>query len=553
MPLSWNEVRQRATAFSREWSSATRERAEAQTFWNEFFEVLGLRRRTVASFEDPVRNLRGRYNFIDLFWKAKLIAEHKSRGGDLSKAHTEAVGYIHDLHNDGRAAEAPRYILVSDFARLALHDLEAPDDTIPSIEFPFADLPRHIRHFAFIAGYETRRLAEEDPANFKATERLANLHDRLEDGGYTNHDLQRFMVRILFCLFAEDTGIFEPETFSQFVINRTHEDGSDAGAQLNRLFEVLNQPHEQRQANLDEDLASLPYVNGELFAERLSFPDFNAATRTALLECCRFRWERISPAVFGSLFQNIMQDRQRRQIGAHYTTERDILKLIRSLFLDDLRGEFGSIRHDRAALQRFHRKLAEMRFLDPACGCGNFLVIAYRELRGLELDVVQARFDDNPSEGDIRAEARLNVSQFHGIEIEEWPVRIAEVAMWLMDHQMNNELFERFAQQKATTPLTRSPHIIQANALRLDWNDVLPARDCTYVLGNPPFVGKQFATEQQKADMDLVFAGVKGGSPRLCHRLVSARRGVHARHVCSLCIRLHQFDHAGRASRRTLE
>ncbi len=414
MPLSWNEIRQRSISFAREWRGETRERAEAQTFWNEFFAVFGMPRRTVAAFEEPVRNLRGTYEFIDLHWRGKLIAEHKSRGGNLSRAHSQAIGYIQNLQNEGRGDEVPRYIVVSDFARFALHDLEEPDTSRQSIEFPLADLPQQIRHFAFIAGYETRRLDEEDPANFQATEKLANLHDRLEDGGYSGHDLQRFMVRILFCLFAEDTGIFEPEAFTQFILHRTDEDGSDTGAQLSRMFEVLNTPTDERQRNLDEDLAALPYVNGELFAEQLRFPDFNSAMRTALLGCCNFRWEKISPAVFGSLFQNIMADRERRQIGAHYTSERDILKLIRSLFLDDLRAEFESIRRDRRALARFHQRLGDLRFLDPACGCGNFLVIAYRELRRLEMDVIQARFGDAPSEGDIRAEARLNVSQFYG-------------------------------------------------------------------------------------------------------------------------------------------
>lgn len=509
MPLSWNEIRQRAIAFVREWADARRERAEAQTFWNDFFNVFGVRRRTVASFEEPVRNLGGATDFIDLFWRGKLIAEHKSRGGDLSKAHTQAMGYIQSLHTDGRGEEVPRYILVSDFGRIALHDLERPDGVPETVEFPLARFPDNIRHFAFIAGYETRRLDPEDPANFTATQKLANLHDRLEDAGYIGHDLQRFMVRILFCLFAEDTRIFEPEAFAQFLRNRTREDGSDTGAQLNRLFEVLNTPAEERQRTLDEDLAALPYVNGELFAEQLRFPDFDGAMREALLDCCRFRWEKISPAIFGSLFQSIMEGPERRQIGAHYTSERDILKLIRSLFLDELRERFESNRRDRQALARLHREMAEMRFLDPACGCGNFLVIAYRELRRLEMDIIQARYGDNPTEADIRAEARLNVGQFYGIEIAEWPVRIAEVAMWLMDHQMNAELFERFGQVKATTPLTRSPHICHANALRIDWNDVLPVDQCTFVFGNPPFVGSKHLSTQQRADIVALADGVR--------------------------------------------
>ena len=510
MPLSWNEIRQRAITFARNWSDASRERAESQTFWNDFFDIFGIRRRTVATFEEPVRNLAGDTEFIDLFWKGRLIAEHKSRGRDLAKAHTQAINYIQNLATENPRDDIPRYILVSDFARFALHDLEPDSPEHETLAFDLKELPNNIRNFAFIAGYETRRLDPEDPANEDATRRLANLHDRLEDQGYTGHDLQRFMVRILFCLFADHTSIFQPHAFITFVQNRTRPDGSDLGVQLARFFQVLNSPSDHRQRNLDEDLAALPYVNGDLFAENLPFPEFNYAMRTALLSCCAFQWQKISPAVFGSLFQSIMQPRERRQIGAHYTSERDILKLIRSLFLDDLRAEFDSIRHNKTKLLDLHKRLAALKFLDPACGCGNFLVISYRELRRLEMDILQARFGSDLAEGDIRAECRLNVSQFYGIEIEEWPVRIAEVGMWLMDHQMNSELFERFGQIKPTTPLQRSPHILQANALRTDWNTVLPANESSYVLGNPPFVGKQFMTPEQKQDMDAVFAGVNG-------------------------------------------
>ncbi|MCG3181709.1 MAG: hypothetical protein BIFFINMI_04108 [Phycisphaerae bacterium] len=510
MPLAWTEIRTRAINFSKGWAGAARERAEAQTFWNEFFEVFGIRRRTVATFEEPVKNLKGDTDFIDLFWKGRLIAEHKSLGKDLAQAHTQAIGYIQELINEGREEEAPRYILVSDFARIALHDLEPEDPARATVQFNLADFPRHVRHFAFIAGYETRQLDPEDPANIKAAELLANVHDRLEEVGYVGHDLQRFMVRILFCLFADDTGIFEPDTFRLFVERQTRPDGSDLGAQLARFFAILNTPEDARPTNLDEDLSHLPYVNGDLFAEGLAFPQFDTPMRTALTTCCSFHWERISPAIFGSLFQSIMQPRQRRQIGAHYTSERDILKLIRSLFLDDLRAEFESVRNDKRKLETFHRRLGGLRFLDPACGCGNFLVISYRELRRLEMDVLDARFGAKINEGDVRAECRITVSQFYGIEIEEWAVRIAEVALWLMDHQMNQELFKRFSQVRPSVPLTSSPHIRPGNALRIDWNDLLPAAECSYVLGNPPFVGAKFQTDKQKEDMDAVAQGVRG-------------------------------------------
>ncbi|MGD1086705.1 MAG: type IIL restriction-modification enzyme MmeI [Verrucomicrobiota bacterium] len=223
---------------------------------------------------------------------------------------------------------------------------------------------------------------------------MGELHDALHFGGYTGHDLERFLVRVLFCLFAEDTGIFERESFHLFLENRTASDGSDLGEKLARLFDVLNTPVDKRQINLDETLAAFPYVNGDLFREHLAFADFNRDMRDALLACTRKDWSRISPAIFGSLFQSVMDDKHRRQIGAHYTSERDILKVIRSLFLDDLRAEFQTRQSDRstgrrARLEEFHAKLCQLRFLDPACGCGNFLVIAYRELRQLELETLK--------------------------------------------------------------------------------------------------------------------------------------------------------------------
>jgi len=511
MPLSWNEIRSRAITFSREWADATRERSEAQTFWNEFFQVFGKSRRAVASFEEPVKKLKGNTGFIDLIWPGHVIAEHKSRGEDLGKAHSQAVGYVHDLISDGREDEAPRTILVSDFARLALHDLEENDPAKATIQFPLSDLHEHIRRFAFLAGYETQKVDPEDPANFKAATLLANLHDRLEDGGYAGHDLQRFMVRILFCLFAEDTGIFEPDAFKRFIENRTHQDGSDLGPQLARLFDVLNSPNDQRQKNLDEDLAELPYVNGLLFAEHLDFADFNAPMRRALLTCCGFKWQTISPAVFGSLFQSIMQPRQRRQIGAHYTSERDILKLIRSLFLDQLAERLDKTRKNKPGLRKFLQHIGSLNFLDPACGCGNFLVLGYRELRRLEMDALQALYGEHPTQGELRASAQLSVDQFFGIEIEEWPALIAEVAMWLMDHQMNNELFARFGTATPTVPLKKSPHILCANALRTDWNTLLPADQCSYIMGNPPFVGSKLLSKTQREEMAVVWKSVKGG------------------------------------------
>lgn len=518
MPLSWNEIRHNAIKFSHEWATASREDADAKTFWDDFFSVFGIQRRAVASFEEPVKNIKGKYGYIDLFWKGRLLVEHKSRGKDLTKAGSQAFQYIQDLVSDGRQSELPRYVIVSDFARIALHDLE-PDDQrdlplfdqwrVQTTEIALTDFHKYIHAFAFIPGYKQHVYEAQDPINLKAVNILGNLHDTLEAGGYKGHDLERFLVRVLFCLFAEDTGIFEREEFHLYLENRTSSDGSDLGLHLARLFEVLNTPEEKRQKNLDETLASFRYINGALFSEPLKFADFNRDMRNALIACTRFDWSQISPAVFGSLFQAVMEPAERRQTGGHYTSERDILKVVRSLFLDDLRAEFEQIKKNKTDLKRFHQKLSGLRFLDPACGCGNFLVITYRELRLLEIDILKELYGGQQVH-DFAQLSLLDVDAFYGIEILEWPSRIAEVAMWLMDHQMNIELQRAFGEYYVRLPLSKSPTIVCGNALRIDWKKLLPPQQCSYILGNPPFVGKKARDEDQQKDMDYVFGDLSG-------------------------------------------
>jgi len=501
MPLSWTEIKARAIAFSREWSAETRETAEAKSFWDAFFNVFGLSRRAVAVFEEPVRSLQGSYNSIDLFWKGRLLAEHKSAGKDLGQAKGQAFDYVQDLIREGRQAEVPDYVATTDFARLQLYDLNADGALVA--DFPLKEFHRHVKHFAFIAGYRQHAFAEEPAVNVAAAGLMAKLADTLEDAGYPDHRRQVFLVRLLFCLFANDTGIFDSNAFD-LLVHESAPDGKDLGPRLAEFFETLDLPREKRQTTLDESLAALPYVNGGLFAEPLPVAHFNAAMREALLEATRFDWSRISTAVFGALFQGVMEPRARRQIGAHYTSEANILKVIRPLFLDDLRAERQKAGGNRAALEKLHAKLAALKFLDPACGCGNFLVIAYRELRALENDLL-ATLHQGQTVTDIAQIARVNVDQFCGIEIDEWPARIAEVAMWLMDHLMNRDLSEKLGQYFARLPLAKSARIRQANALRIDWQDVLPPQECSYVMGNPPFVGHQWRTAEQQADMKAIF------------------------------------------------
>lgn len=528
MPLSWDEIRHRAIKFSNDWKDAAREAAEKQTFWNEFFDVFGVSRKAVASFEAPVRKLTGHDGFIDLFWKGNLIVEHKSLGGDLGKAQSQAFEYIQALFSEGKHNEIPRYVVVSDFARIVLYDLEPEEQKhLPlfadhrvqvAADFPLAEFHKNIRPFAFIAGYRQQRLDPEDPANLQAAWIMADLHDALKAGNYTGHELRAFLVRILFCLFAEDTGIFpQPRQFELYLINHTADDGSDLGPKLARLFAVLNTPEQMRQTHLEADLAEFPYVNGDLFKETLTFADFNRDMRNALLGASRFRWEKISPAVFGSLFQEVMQAPERRQLGAHYTAEKNIMKVVRPLFLDELAAELQAIKTDKstrrgARLDEFHDKLANLRFLDPACGCGNFLVITYRELRALELEVLKMKHGAQKhfTLAEVSNLSRLDVDQMYGIEIEEFPARIAEVALWLVDHQANLDISVAFSEKFIRIPLRKSPHIHVGNALRMDWADVIAPDQCSYILGNPPFVGKAFQTPEQKADMEHVWGEGNG-------------------------------------------
>lgn len=533
MRLQFNEVRARAAEFAREWKDAHYEKGETQSFYNEFFESFGIRRRRVASFEERVKLLNNKSGFIDLFWPGTLLVEQKSAGRSLEAAYKQALDYCDGL----KPEQFPRYILLSDFQTFELYDLETREHTA----FALADLPSHVEKFGFIMGVEKRSFKDQDPVNIVAAELLGKLHNSLKANGYEGHDLEQFLVRLLFCLFADDTGIFQRGIFEDLIRDFTREDGSNVGGFINEAFEVLNTPEDRRQANISAELNQLPYVNGELFAERLPTPYFTAAMREELITLCEFSWEKISPAIFGSLFQSVMDGAERRKAGAHYTTEKNIMKVIGPLFLDDLRSQFehlkGLKREREKRLRAFHDRLASLHFLDPACGCGNFLVIAYRELRQLELEVLLAlAAEERDAEGqlqrklDVTGLSRVDVDQFAGIELFEFPARIAETAMWMMDHIMNNALSQAFGQVYARIPLKKSPVIRHGDALEVDWADVLPPDQCDYVLGNPPFIGAKYQSAEQRQQVRAL-AGLGGSGGTLdyvCAWFIKAGAYVNA-------------------------
>lgn len=515
MPLSWNEVKKRAIEFSKDWENEVSEKAEAKTFWDEFFSIFGISRKRVASFEEPVKKLGDKQGFIDLFWRGVLIVEHKSKGKNLDRAYTQALDYFPGIGEE----ELPKYVLVSDFNRFRLYNLEENTEH----NFLLNELHKNIHLFDFILGFKKQTYKDEDPVNIIAANLMGKLHDALKSNRYEGHKLEVFLVRILFCLFADDTGIFPRGHFDYYLRNKTKPDGSDLGSQIAHIFQILNTHEDNRQSNLDEDINAFPYVNGDLYKENLDIPSFDSAMRSIILECCGFDWSKISPAIFGSLFQSVMDKQKRRDLGAHYTSEKNILKVINGLFFDELYEEFSKSKSSENKLKQFHDKISSLKFLDPACGCGNFLIIAYRELRLLEIEVLKELYrvkakenlkDETAETKDeyfvqMRLEAKeiskIDVDCMYGIEIEEFPSRIAEVAMWLIDHQINTKLSVEFGDYFARIPLKKSPHIHNKNALQLDWNEVIPKTQCNYILGNPPFISKNDRSKEQNEDMNLVF------------------------------------------------
>jgi len=515
--LSWNTIRARAARFAKEWAAAAYEKGQTHLFYQEFFQLFGTPLRRFASFETPVARLGKKRGYIDLFWKGVLLVEKKSAGRDLRRAREQAFDYFPGLADE----ELPRYILLSDFQRFELLDLE----TGTEIHFTLPELPQYVEHFAFIRGDEMLDLATQQAVNIRAAELAGRLHDLLHAGNYGSEDLQILLVRLVFCLFADSTGIFDSHQrqrpFAHLINHRSAADGRDLGRLLMELFEILNTPLAVRQTALDEELAPFPYVNGALFADTIRTPAFDSAMRQALLDACAFNWRAVSPAIFGSLFQSVMDGRQRRASGAHYTGEAHILRLIKPLFLDALDAELDRICTMKQkgrrieALHALHDQIAALNFFDPACGCGNFLVVAYQRLRALETALLKTLYGDGQLQFDTRLfqRSRVNVHQFYGIEIDPLGARIAQAALWMTDHLCNLELGETFGAHYHRIPLTTAPHIHCADALQTGWQDILPAGQCSYVMGNPPFIGKAFQNTQQSAQIKSIAtaAGLKSG------------------------------------------
>ena len=509
---SKSDIRAKAVAFSARFADAHGEQRDRQTFWNEFFAIFKIDRRHVAAYELLAkRSSTGNRGWIDLLYPGEMAVEHKSRGENLEAAMTQLLDYMSSL----KGPVHPWLLVVCDFQEFRWHNLTTDD----SGRFALVDLADNIDMFSWIAGYDRpgARLENEEDVNLKATKLLADIHDHLKatDVGFGGHPLREWLTRILFCLFADSTRVWDRAAFRTYVTLHTSDDGTDLGQTLAYLFQILNT--EKRPKKLDDEVAQFTYINGDLFSERLPIPTCDALIRDALLEACKFNWAAISPAIFGSMFQEVMEPLERRKLGAHYTTEKNILRTIQPLFLDDLAAELESA-NTKPLLRRFLDRLTKLRFFDPACGCGNFLVVAYREVRRLETGAVRLlrQLEERDSRGnaalraaqlsvDVRLDFRVRVDQFYGIECEEFPAKIARTALYLVDHLENQAVSKEFGQHFVRFPIPAAPHISIGNALRLDWTQVLPVSQMNYVFGNPPYVGQKNRSKEQTEDLRCVW------------------------------------------------
>ncbi len=499
--LTWTEIETRASAFQKNWrDNAGNEKQDDLKFIEQFLNIFGVDWQTGYP-QHQIFMPNGAPNYIDYFLPGKILIEMKSKGKSLDSAYTQAMNYVQAL----KPEEAPQLIMVCDFDQVRVFNYHKKHPYKP---FRVSELRRYVRIFRLLAGYGGADEAKtEIELNTDASYKLARLHDTLKEKNYTGHPLEVYLVRLLFCLFADDTGIFEKGTFRKF-IEGSSPDGSDLSMRMMMLFSILDTPPENRMTNLSEELKRFRYIDGSLFREPLPPAIFDAKMRSILLDCCDFDWTQISPAIFGAMFQGVMDPQERRELGAHYTSKENILKVIMPLFLDELNEEFEHSVSTSAELRAFQDKLASLTFLDPACGSGNFLIITYQRLRELEFKVLKL-LHSNLQYDFITDHTRVSLNQFYGIEIEDFPCEIAKVSMLLMKHLMDQEVSAHFGTNFIDFPIKDNANIVKGNALRLDWNEVVPAYKLNYILGNPPFNGARTMSTDQKSDLTHVFGNVK--------------------------------------------
>ena len=442
-------------------------------------------KKTIANGPDS----EGRYAI-----RQKLLYMPLPAGNNVEKAYLDALE---------AATHKERFIAVTDYERLMAKDMLSDK----GIDIPFDELPDSYEFFLPWCGRETIEQIVENPADVKAATQMGHLFESIKKDNENNAELTEealniFLTRLLFCLFADDTHIFTESQFRNALQLHTSEDGSSVQSFLEGLFDVLDIPVDQR-GDIKDYYEAFPYVNGGLFQKHYPIPRFSKTSRRKLLECCASDWSAINPDIFGSMFQTVISEEQRRTLGQHYTSVSNIMKVLNPLFLDDLRSELDEIdalpsgKWKERKVKDYREKIARIKVFDPACGSGNFLITAYKELCHLDMRAI-SMIDELPFVG-------IHLNNFYGIEIDDFPCEIARLSLWLAQHQINMECYEKYNNANPTLPLTASGHIVCGNALRLDWNEVCPAGDePVYICGNPPYAGGYLLDDVQRADKEEV-------------------------------------------------
>jgi hypothetical protein len=463
-----------------------------ETFIYDLMLAYGLPKASITRLRNGNLNLSKADNEIS--WKKKVLFKEVF-DQDL---HLAISSLVNDVKHD------QRFVIVTDYKTILAVDTKTQD----KLDIELKDLPKHYDFFLPWAGMEKTQHQNENPADVKAAEKMAKLFDEIkkenpDESPEFIHGLNVFLCRLLFCYFAEDTNIFEEGQFTNAVASRTQTDGNDLDTYLDKLFEVLNTPENDRK-NLPVYLNAFPYVNGGLFKKRLQIPKFTRRSRQAIIDSGDLDWSVINPDIFGSMMQAVISPEQRGGFGMHYTSVPNIMRVMEPLFLNDLKEAFEKAKGNQKKRNELLKRLQSVKIFDPACGSGNFLIIAYKKLRKLEMEIFKEQRSSLPISG-------ISLGQFYGIELDDFAHEITQLSLWLAEHQMNVEFFKEFGYTNPTLPLKEAGHIVQGNACRIDWEEVCPKNkgDEIYIMGNPPYLGYSLQSKEQKGDMSIAFEGQK--------------------------------------------
>lgn len=487
MRPGWDEIKQRALLFTKKWTGNAAENCAQIT--DDFFGVFGISPWKVDTFLKLRLKNKGR-DYSLLCWKGVAIASAIKRGGDILAEKEN----IDNLLKNMSFEERPTHIIICNFDVFTVYGLRGNVKT-----FTINDFYKNVRDFAFLMGYVATESGEKNTANIICAEKTQEISDSLIKRGYGGRNLEILLVRLMFCMFADNSSIFDKNSFYEYIL-AGEESGADLSERLDLLFKRLS--------GRGENPNNFPIVKGGIFDEEVPLPEFNSEDRLQLLGLCKLDWGNISPEIFGAMLQNVMDRKERRSLGAYYTSETNILKTIKPLFIDSLLKQLDEC-NTTSELKAFHEKISRLKFLDPACGCGNFLVVAYRELRKIELKLAEKLYSGQQVL-DISQIFKVSTGNFYGIELKEFPAMIAKCAMWLVDHQMNMQASEIYGRYFARLPMVDGAKIVVDNALCCDWKAVTDGQVADYVFSNPPFIGAKLMSDSQRLEMQSLCPSLRG-------------------------------------------